>query len=53
VYEAFSIDSQRYYRWKKQLDATGSVKYYTPAERDRKIDKVELLRLLDEHPVGI
>jgi transposase len=50
VYEAFGVDSQRYYCWKKQLDETGSVKFHTPKERDRKIDKAELLRLLDEHP---
>jgi transposase len=50
VYEAFGVDSQRYYCWKKQLDETGSVKFHAPKGRDRKIDKAELLRLPDEHP---
>jgi transposase len=50
VYEAFGVDSQRCYCWKKQLDEAGSVKYHAPKERDRKINKARLLRLLDEHP---
>ena len=50
VYEALGADSQRYYFWKKQLNETGSVKYRAPAERKRKTDKTELLRLTGEHP---
>jgi hypothetical protein len=50
VYEAFGVDSKRYYCWKKQLDETGPVKFHAPKERDRKIDKAKLLRLPDEHP---
>jgi hypothetical protein len=50
VYEASGVDSKRYYCWKKQLYETGPVKFHAPKERDRKIDKAELLRLLDEHP---
>ena len=50
VYEAFRIDSKRYYSWKKQLEETGSLEYKTPKERNRKINKAELARLVEEHP---
>ena len=43
VYEAFRIDSKRYYSWKKQLEETGSLEYKTPKERNRKINKAELV----------
>jgi transposase len=50
VYEIFGVDSKRYYSWKKQLEQTGSLKYQAPKERNRKIDRKELMRLLEEHP---
>jgi transposase len=50
VEEVFRVDSKGYYRWKKQLEETGSLESKTPKERDRKINKGELLHLLDEHP---
>jgi transposase len=50
VYEIFGVDSKRYYSWKKQLEQTGSLKYQAPKERSRKIDRKELIRLLEEHP---
>jgi transposase len=50
VYEAFGVDSKRYYNWKKQLEETGSLEYRSPKERRGKIDKEELIRLLREHP---
>jgi hypothetical protein len=31
--EAFSVDSKRYYSWKKQLEQTGSLEYKSPKER--------------------
>ncbi|MDR2096989.1 MAG: helix-turn-helix domain containing protein, partial [Spirochaetaceae bacterium] len=48
VNEAFGVDSKRYYSWKKQLEETGSLEYSAPKERRGKIDKSELLRLLEE-----
>jgi transposase len=50
VEEAFGVDSKRYYSWKKQFEETGSLESKTLKERNRKINKGELLRLLDEHP---
>jgi transposase len=50
VYEAFKVDSKRYYSWKKQLEETGSFESGPAKERDRKINKSELLSLLKEHP---
>jgi transposase len=50
VYEAFGVDSKRYYSWKKQPEQTGSPGYTSPKERNRKIDRKELLHLLEEHP---
>jgi transposase len=50
VHEAFGVDSKRYYSWKKQLEQTGSLEYKSPKEREGKIDKNELTRLLQEHP---
>jgi transposase len=50
MYEAFGVDSKRYYSWKKQREETGSLEYKPPKERNRKINKKELLRLLEEHP---
>jgi transposase len=50
VNEAFGVDSKRYYSWKKQLEQTGSLEYRSPKERRGKINKSELLRLLEEHP---
>jgi transposase len=50
VYEAFRIDSKRYYSWKKQLEETGSLEYKPSKERRRKINKAELARLVEEHP---
>jgi transposase len=50
VNEAFGVDSKRYYRWKKQLEETGSLEYKSPKERRGKINKRELARLLEEHP---
>jgi transposase len=50
VYEAFGVDSGRYYSWKKLLAETGSLKFQLPSERSRKISKEELRRLADEHP---
>ena len=50
VKEAFGVDSKRYYSWKKQLEETGSLEYKPLKERRRKINKSELLRLLEEHP---
>ena len=50
VYEAFKVDSKSYYSWKKQLEETGYLESKSPKERDRKINKSELLRLLEEHP---
>jgi hypothetical protein len=50
VNEAFGVDSKRYYSWKKQLEQTGSLEYRSPIERRGKINKSELLRLLEERP---
>jgi transposase len=50
VSEAFGVDSKRYYSWKKKLEETGSLEYKPPKERRRKIDKAELLGLLEKHP---
>jgi transposase len=50
VYEAFGVDSKRYYSWKKQLEETGSLECRAPKERKGKINKQELARLLEEHP---
>jgi transposase len=50
MYEAFGVDSKRYYSRKKQLEETGSLAYKPPKERNRKTNKKELLRLLGEHP---
>jgi transposase len=50
VREAFGVDSKRYYSWKKQLEETGSLEYKPPKERNGKINKNELVRLLEEHP---
>jgi transposase len=50
VNEAFGADSKRYYSWKKQLEQTGSLEYRSPKERRGKINKSELLSLLEEHP---
>jgi transposase len=49
VYEAFKVDSKRYYSWKKQLEDTGSLESRPAKERGRKINKSELLSLLKEH----
>jgi transposase len=48
--EAFDVDSKRYYSWKKQLEETGSLEYRSSKERRRKINKEELLLMLEEHP---
>jgi transposase len=50
VYEAFGADAGRYYSWKKLFTETGSLKSRLPSERNRKINKEELRRLVDEHP---
>lgn len=50
VKEAFRVDSKRYYSWKKQLEKTGSLEYKPPKERYGKVNKKELMRLLEEHP---
>ncbi|MHB9291256.1 hypothetical protein Holit_00329 [Hollandina sp. SP2] len=50
VYKVFGVDSRRYYCWRRQLAETGSLTYRASAERKRKIDKEELLRLVEEHP---
>jgi transposase len=50
VIEAFGVDSQRYYVWKKQLEETGSLEKKPSLERNRKINKSELIRLAEEHP---
>jgi transposase len=50
VNEAFGVDSKRYYSWKKQLEQTGSLESKSPEERNRKINKSEPVRLLEEHP---
>jgi transposase len=50
VDEAFGVDSKRYYSWKKQLEETGSLEYRLLKERNGKINKNELARLLEEHP---
>jgi transposase len=50
VEEAFGVDSKRYYGWKKRFEETGSLESKTRKERNRKINKGELLRLLDGHP---
>jgi transposase len=50
MYEAFGVDAGRYYSWKKLLADTGSLKFQLPSERNRKINKEELRRLVDEHP---
>jgi transposase len=50
VNEVFGVDSKRYYSWKKQLEETGSLEYRAPKERNGKINKNELIRLLEEHP---
>jgi transposase len=50
VNEAFGVDSKRYYSWKKQLEQTGSLESKSPKERNGKINKSELVRLLEEHP---
>jgi transposase len=50
VDEAFGVDSKRYYSWKKQLEETGFLEYRPPKERNGKINKNELARLLEEHP---
>jgi transposase len=50
MYEAFGVDSKRYYSRKKQLEETGSLEYKPPKERNGKINKKELLRLFEEHP---
>jgi transposase len=50
VDEAFGVDSKRDYSWKKQLEETGSLEYRPPQERNGKINKNELVRLLEEHP---
>jgi transposase len=50
VYEIFDVDSKRYYSWKKQFEQTGSLKYQAPKEHNSKIDRKELMRLLEEHP---
>lgn len=50
LYEAFGVDSGRYYCWKKQLAQTGSLKYQPPTVRARKIDKEKLMRIAVEHP---
>jgi transposase len=50
VDEAFGVDSKRYYSWKKQLNETGSLENRTHKERNGKIDKRELTRMLEEHP---
>ena len=47
---AFGVDSGRYYCWKKQLAETGSLKYRPPKNRERKINKEELLRMAAKHP---
>jgi transposase len=50
MYEAFGVDAGHYCSWKKLLVETGSLKFKLPSERNRKIDKEELMRLVDEHP---
>jgi transposase len=50
VNEAFGVDSKRYYSWKKQPEETGFLEYRSPKERNGKINKNELARLLEEHP---
>jgi transposase len=50
VYEAFGVDSKRYYSWKKQHEETGSLEYKPPKERNGKTNKKEPARLLEEHP---
>jgi transposase len=50
VNEAFGVDSKRYYSWKKQLEETDSLEYRPPKERRGKINKSELLLMLEEHP---
>jgi transposase len=50
MHEAFGVDAGRYYSSKKLLAETGSLKFHLPSERNRKINKEELRRLVDEHP---
>jgi transposase len=50
VDEAFGVDSKRYYSRKKQMEQTGSLENKLPKERRGKINKSELIRLLEEHP---
>jgi transposase len=50
MHEAFGVDAGRYYSWKKLFAGTGSLKCRLPSERNRKINKKELRRLVDEHP---
>jgi transposase len=50
VYEAFGVDSRRYYEWKKQMMENGKFENHYPATHPGKIDPVKLMELVKEHP---